>query len=151
MGAEMPGDLEEEESRGVHPGEWLQNIPCPSRPRQPVVNFATTKLPHADRQSPCPAFVVNSFMVVISSPLIRGSYLLHSCGESLGLEATSPFRVPYRVECLIDLSQNPAETENRVGHIRRSEACWVRGRRSHWEPGHLGRLGRKNGAGYMDF
>ena len=89
-------------------------------------------------------------MVVVSSPLIHGSYLLHCCRESLRLAAASPFHVLYRVECLIDLSQNPAETENRVGEIR-SEARWVRGRRSHWEPGHLGRLGRKNGAGYMDF
>lgn len=95
LGAEMPGDLEEEESRGVHPGEWLQNIPAPSRPRQPVVSFTTTRLPRADRQSPCPAlFVLNSFMVVVRSPLTRGSYLLHYCGESLRLAAASPFRVP---------------------------------------------------------
>ncbi|XP_040116296.1 zinc finger protein 282-like isoform X4 [Oryx dammah] len=151
LGAEMPGDLEEEDSRGVHPGEWLQNIPALSRPRQPLVSFATTTLPHADRQSPCPAFVPNSFMVVVKSPLKRGSYLLHYCGESLRLAAASPFRVPYRVECLIDLSQNPAETKSRVGQICRSEVRWVRGRRSHREPGHLGRLGRKNGAGYVDF
>lgn len=68
-------------------------IPPPSRPRQPFVSFATTKPPHADCQSPCPAFILNSFMVVLSSPLIHGSYLLHCCGESLRLAAASPFRV----------------------------------------------------------
>ena len=91
LGAEMPGDLEEEESRGGHPGERLQNS-TPSRPRQPVVSFATTKLPQADCQSPCP-FTLNSFMVVLSSSLIRGSYLLPCCGDSLRLAAASPFRV----------------------------------------------------------
>lgn len=67
-------------------------IPPPSRPRQPVMSFATTKLPQADCQSPC-LFTLNSFMVVLSSSLIRGSYLLHCCGESLRLAAASPFRV----------------------------------------------------------
>lgn len=105
LGAEMPGDLEEEESRGVHPGEWLQNIPRPSRPRQPVVSFATTKLPQADRQSPRPAFVCckllygcrqfTSYTGLLPPSLLRG--VLKTRGR-LALPCAVQGRVPNRPE-----------------------------------------------------
>lgn len=105
LGAEMPGDLEEEESRGVHPGEWLQNIPALSRPRQPIVSFATTRLPHADQQSPCLAFVcskllygcrqVTSYTWLLPPSLLRG--VLKTRGR-LAFPCAVQGRVPNRPE-----------------------------------------------------
>lgn len=64
--------------------------------------------------------------------------------ESLRFVTISDFFVSYRGEYIIDFSQNPQGIEDRVIHSIRSEADWVRDRKSICKPGNLGRMCRKN-------
>lgn len=64
--------------------------------------------------------------------------------ESLRFMTISDFFVFYRGEYIIDFSQNSQGIEDRVAHSIRSEADWVRDRKSICKPGNLGRMYRKS-------
>lgn len=65
------------------------------------------------------------------------------------IHGTSDFFMPYRLEDTIGFSQNPLGIENGVGHSFRSEADWVRGRKSICKRANLKRIHMKERAGYI--